>query len=277
MTIEMIETAIRILPVVIALLALFMVIYFSRTYHPVKALQKTYIRIDGLLHEKKRYFDYQETSLFLQEHGASEHFGRWIDPVKYLAIRLCLAAVGFILGIGYHPFLAFAGMVIGYQLPVIALLYLNNKDNDRMTLQIQTLYSLLQVQIHAGVPMADALAESYQSFPAGRLKNALQDFSGTLYMGSFERALEDFNHKFDNGFIDSMCVILLQARESGQAMDLLRDISKQITDMQAALQLKKKEKLNQLTTFCLLGIMAAMIGLALYAFAGQMYSAVGSF
>lgn len=74
-----------------------------------------------------------------------------------------------------------------------------------------------------------------------------------------------------------MCVILLQARESGQAMDLLRDISKQITDMQAALQLKKKEKLNQLTTFCLLGIMAAMIGLALYAFAGQMYSAVGSF
>ena len=273
----MIETAIRILPVVIALLALFMVIYFSRTYHPVKALQKTYIRIDGLLHEKKRFFDYQETSLFLQEHGASEHFGKWIDPVKYLAIRLCLAAVGFILGIGYHPFLAFAGVVIGYQLPVIALLYLNNKDNDRMTLQIQTLYSLLQVQIHAGVPMADALAESYQSFPAGRLKNALQDFSGTLYMGSFERALEDFNHKFDNGFIDSMCVILLQARESGQAMDLLRDISKQITDMQAALQLKKKEKLNQLTTFCLLGIMAAMIGLALYAFAGQMYSAVGSF
>ena len=58
MTIEMIETAIRILPVMIALLALFMVIYFGRTYHPVKALQKTYIRIDGLLHEKKRFFDY---------------------------------------------------------------------------------------------------------------------------------------------------------------------------------------------------------------------------
>lgn len=277
MTKETIETILRILPVVIALLALLLVICLGRTCHPVKALQKTYVRIDGLLHEKKRFFDYQETNLFLLEHGAAEHFGKWIDPVKYLAIRLCVAAIGFIIGIRYHPFLAFAGVGIGYQLPVILLLYLNNKDNDRMTPQIQTLYSLLQVQIHAGVPMADALAESYQSFPAGRLKNALQDFSGTLYLGSFDRALEDFNHKFDNGFIDSLCVILLQARESGQAMDLLRDISKQITDMQAALQLKKKEKLNQLTTFCLLGIMAAMIGLALYAFAGQMYSAVGSF
>ena len=269
MTKETIETVIRILPVVIALLVCLLVICLGRTYHPMKAIQKTYVRIDGLLHEKKRFFDYQETNLFLMEHGAAIHFGKWIDPVKYLAIRLCVAAIGFIIGIRYHLFLACAGVVIGYQLPVIALLYLNNKDNDKMTPQIQTLYSLLQVQIHAGVPMADAMAESYQSFPEGRLKNALQEFSGTLYLGSFDRALEEF--------IESLCVILLQARESGQAMDLLRDISKQITDMQASLQIKRKEKLNRLTTFCLLGIMTAMIGVALYAFAGQMYSTVGYF
>ena len=74
-----------------------------------------------------------------------------------------------------------------------------------------------------------------------------------------------------------MCIILLQARESGQAMELLRDISQQITDMQASLQLKKKEKLNRITTFCLMGIMGAMIGVALYAAITQMYASVGSF
>lgn len=277
MTKDMIEAAIHILPVIIALLTFLVMIYFGRTYHPMRALQKTYIRIDGLLHKKKRFFDYQETNLFLLAHGAAEHFGKWCDPVKYLAIRLCVAAMGFIVGIRYHPFLACVGVVIGYQIPAIMLLYLNNKDNDKMTPQIQTLYSLLQVQIHAGVPMTDALAESYQSFPEGRLKSALQEFSSALYLGSFDRALEDFNHKFDNGFIDSLCVILLQARESGQAMDLLRDISKQIIDMQGALQIKKKERLNQLTTFCLMGILAAMLGVVLYAFITQMYSSVEFF
>ena len=60
-------------------------------------------------------------------------------------------------------------------------------------------------------------------------------------------------------------------------MELLRDISQQITDMQAGLQLKKKEKLNRITTFCLMGIMGAMIGVALYAAIMQMYASVGSF
>ena len=246
------EISLKILPALIAILSFLLVIYVGKTYHPMAALHRTYIRIDGILHEKKVFFDYEETRRFLMSHGA--------------------------VGIYVNAFLGLVGMVIGFFLLPLLLLYMNNKDNDAMTPQIQTLYSLLQVQIHAGVPMIDALSESYQSFPAGRLRNALSEFSTTIYFnGSFDKSLEELNKKFDNGFIDSLCIILLQARESGQAMELLRDISQQITDMQASLQLKKKEKLNRITTFCLMGIMGAMIGVALYAAITQMYASVGSF
>lgn len=115
-------------------------------------------------------------------HGAAEHFGPWIDPVKYLAIRICLAAIGFAVGIYVKAFLGLVGMGLGFFLPPLLLLYMNNKDNDAMTPQIQTLYSLLQVQIHAGVPMINALSESYQSFPAGRLRNALSEFATTIIL-----------------------------------------------------------------------------------------------
>ena len=258
------EISLKILPALIAILSFLLVIYVGKTYHPMAALHRTYIRIDGILHEKKVFFDYEETRRFLMSHGAADHFGSWIDPVKYLAIRICLAAIGFTVGIYVNAFLGLVGMVIGFFLLPLLLLYMNNKDNDAMTPQIQTLYSLLQVQIHAGVPMIDALSESYQSFPAGRLRNALSEFSTTIYFnGSFDKSLEELNKKFDNGFIDSM--------------ELLRDISQQITDMQASLQLKKKEKLNRITTFCLMGIMGAMIGVALYAAITQMYASVGSF
>ena len=217
------EISLKILPALIAILSFLLVIYVGKTYHPMAALHRTYIRIDGILHEKKVFFDYEETRRFLMSHGAADHFGSWIDPVKYLAIRICLAAIGFTVGIYVNAFLGLVGMVIGFFLLPLLLLYMNNKDNDAMTPQIQTLYSLLQVQIHAGVPMIDALSESYQSFPAGRLRNALSEFSTTIYFnGSFDKSLEELNEKFDNGFIDSLCIILLQARESGQAMSRRR-------------------------------------------------------
>lgn len=38
-------------------------------------------------------------------HGAIDHLGRWIDPVKYLAIRICLAAIGFTIGVYINAFL----------------------------------------------------------------------------------------------------------------------------------------------------------------------------
>lgn len=272
------EISLKILPAIIAILSFMLLIYVGKTYHPMAALHRTYIRIDGLLHRKKLLFDYEETRRFLVSHGAADHFGNWIDPVKYLALRICLAAIGFTIGIYINAFLAIVSMGIGFYLMPLLLLHMNNKDNDALTPQIQTLYSLLQVQIHAGVPMIDAMSESYQSFPAGRLRSALSDFATTIYFnGSFEKSLEVLNGKFDNGFIDSLCIILLQARESGQAMELLRDISQQITDMQTSLQLKKKEKLNRITTFCLMGIMGAMIGVALYATITQMYASVGNF
>ena len=142
------EISLKILPALIAILSFLLVIYVGKTYHPMAALHRTYIRIDGILHEKKVFFDYEETRRFLMSHGAADHFGSWIDPVKYLAIRICLAAIGFTVGIYVNAFLGLVGMVIGFFLLPLLLLYMNNKDNDAMTPQIQTLYSLLHCLLY---------------------------------------------------------------------------------------------------------------------------------
>lgn len=118
------EISLKILPALIAILSLLLVIYVGKTYHPMAALHRTYIRIDGILHEKKVFFDYEETRRFLMSHGAADHFGPWIDPVKYLAIRICLAAIGFTVGIYVNAFVGLVGMVIGFFFAaVIAFVY----------------------------------------------------------------------------------------------------------------------------------------------------------
>ena len=119
------EISLKMLPAIIAILSLMLVFYVGKTYHPMTALHRTYIRIDGILHEKKFLFDYEETRRFLQSHGAAEHFGPWVDPVKYLAIRICLAAIGFTVGIYVNAFLGLVGMGLGFFLPPLLLLFLS--------------------------------------------------------------------------------------------------------------------------------------------------------
>ena len=94
---------------------------------------------------------------------------------------------------------------------------------------------------------------------------------------NFEEALARFQGKFDNRYLDSLCLILLQATQSGQSVDLLSDLSEQIKDMEAALLSQKKEALDRSVTFYQLGILVAIMGVVLYACVTQMFAAANGF
>ena len=53
-------------------------------------------------------------------------------------------------------------------------------------------------------------------------------------------ALDRFQSRFDNRYIDSLCITILQALESGQALALLGDITEQIKDMEETVLERKK-------------------------------------
>ena len=53
-------------------------------------------------------------------------------------------------------------------------------------------------------------------------------------------ALSDFQQKFDNRQIDALCITLIQAGESGQAVDLLKDMGEQLKDMELTVLQQQK-------------------------------------
>ena len=84
------------------------------------------------------------------------------------------------------------------------------------------IYQALEVQIRAGIYVADALTECCQSVKGRRLQQALIELAGDLVMQSdLMTALSAFQGKFDNRQIDALCITLIQAGESGQAVELL--------------------------------------------------------
>jgi Flp pilus assembly protein TadB len=256
-----------------------LIVSVATTYHPKLAAIRIYDRINSQLRERKKgWFDYQKTLDFLRRYGAAYHYGTWIDPIKYLTMRVGLAAAGILGGLPINMIAAFLFAVVGFQLPHYYLFFANKKDNEDQLQDVKLVYQALAIQIKAGVYVTDALTECYSSVKSKRLRVALMELSSEIIINAdIKIALGNFHSKFASQHIDALCVILLQAQESGKAVDLLTDISDQIKDMEAGVLLKQKGKLDRQVTVYLLGTMAAVLAVVLYASVSEMMNIVKLF
>lgn len=176
-------------------------------------LLRTMEEFTGMIRESKGYTGWAEkTERKLIRNGAKYHFGKTITPMKYLTGRIVLAFLGAIsllkIGCGY----AVLAATVLYFLPELLLIYMNERDNRNMLTEIKLIYQALEVQIRAGIYVADALTECCQSVKGRRLQQALIELAGDLVMQSdLMTALSAFQGKFDNRQIDALCITLIQA------------------------------------------------------------------
>lgn len=275
---EQIMWWLSVLPIVAALLV-FCLLSCLSIRHPPRMILKNCEEFVGLLQEKSKSSSwYCRTEQYLVQNGAGFHYGKWMNPTAYLALRIVLAFLGLLvlsgISVGYGILLG----VILFFLPGWLLVYLNRKDNLTLLSEIKLVYHSLEIQIKAGVYVMDAMAECYSSVRERRLRQALLELAGDIVMKSdIYQALERFQGKFDNTYIDSLCITILQALESGQAVELLGDIAEQIKDMESVVLERKKAALDRSITFYQLGVLAAVMGVVLYACISHMYSSAIGF
>lgn len=269
---------IRISAGITALLVLALIIKLS-AYRPEKKLLKACEEFSGLLREKEKESAwYLRTEKWLWRNGAAFHYGKWMNPSRYLLLRIMLALAGLVVFSVFSPGYGVMAAVLLYFLPGWMLGYLNRQDNIRLLPEIKLMYHALEIQIRAGVYVTDALAECYGSVTEKRLQNALLDLAGDIVIkADIYEAMEHFQGKFDNRYIDSLCITILQACESGQAVELLGDIGEQLKDMEAVVMNRRKNSLDRSVTFYQLGILVAVLTVIIYACVSHMFAAAVSF
>lgn len=279
MDLQTIQIVVKIISVLIAAMTAGLIVIVAATCRPGKLLLQTYEEIGrGLKKSRNVLFDYQKLEAFLERNGAEFHFGKWIGPISYMTIRLVAGGMGLLLGTFYEVWLGPVLAIMFFLLPDMMLTWLNSKDNERMLPELKLVYHAMSMQIKAGVYVTDALAECYGSVQEGRLREALLTLSGDIAMkADVEDALEGFQGRFDNRYVDALCITILQALESGQAVDLLTDIAEQIKDMEVTIMSRKKSNLDRSITFYQLGILAAVLVIVLYACVMHMMTAVVDF
>lgn len=246
---------------------------------PGELVLKTYRELSGFLRKKETTGGwYRQTEKWLAKNGASFHYGKWIRPERYLALRLVFAFLGMGTAKAAGPVCGGAVAAALFFAPGGLLYWLNRRDNERMLPELKLIYHALEIQIRAGVYVTDALAECYGSVREPRLRSALLDLAGDIVMkADLYDALDRFQGKFDNRYVDTLCIIILQALESGQALELLGDIGEQIKDMEAAALERKKAALDRSITFYQLGALAVVLGIALYGCVVYLFGAASAF
>lgn len=254
----------NILPIVIALFGGGIILSIAFTYHPGKKIVKEYERIRGELQEKKKigFFDYDQINKKLISNGFAFKHPSISDPIIYTTIKIIIGAVASAACIRIHVGAAVIAFIMGYFLLDVYADVGNARDNEKITSDLQIIYDALAVQIRGGVYIINALHEDYTlvSDKNPRLKAALMQLSGEMLISSdAKQVINNFQSKFSNNYIDSLCVAIIQSLDSGEAVDLLGDISDQLKVFQKSALERKKQELERSLTLCSILEFAAMI------------------
>ncbi|MGN0334814.1 MAG: hypothetical protein ACI4DV_04015 [Lachnospiraceae bacterium] len=188
--------------------------------------------------------------------------------------------------IGFSVFLAGLGFsvqkifmiplaVLGYYLPEILMEISNDADNAEMLEDIRSLYDTLRIQAKAGVFLTQSFMDCYLIVKHPRMKAALLEFNNQmLAKSSFSEAISKLEQQFDNPYIDALCLVLKQSMESGRSVQILTDLSSQMTDVEHALRLKQKEKLDRQIQLLQLLLFVGMLGICIYGMAVEVMDTV---
>ena len=194
----------------------------------------------------ERIGKYENTKLFLSQYGANFMMGRYVAPEEYGLMNLMLAAIGGLFGVLNYGFIGMVlGALFGFYLLKILLIISNHADNEKILYDMKGIYDTLKMKTEGGMFLTSSLQECYKIARNRRLKAALYEMQSEMIAKSdIADAVEKFNVKFKNKQIDTFCVIIRQSLESGKTVEILRDMSDQLTETQKAINIKVKGRLE---------------------------------
>lgn len=220
----------------------------------------------GMHNTKGDFFNYDRVKKYLSEYGVDYMFESKITPMMYFEIRFGIMFFVFIiLSLKLTVFYGAVGGLAGFYF-FDALIHMSNEmDNEKMMEDIKTMYDSIKIQTQAGVYLTNSLAECYICVGSARLKKALLELNNRIMtQKDIEQAIDEFNFKFHNEYIDAFCIVVKQSLESGQTVNALGDISNQISDVQDSINEKQRNRLERKVELLQLMIFMGIVAISIF-------------
>lgn len=209
---------------------------------------------------------YEEKKIYLSRMGVNYAMGRTVSPEEFLLIKIVTGI--FIAAVSAWSFGVaggVAGWLTGYFGYDILIRLLNNAANEKMLPDIKCVFDTLKIKTEGGMFLTSAIMECYKNTRHPRLKQALFEMNGELIAkNDIGETIDNFGMKFHNKQIDILCIILKQSMESGKTVEILKDISDHLNDMQQSINLKAKNKMESQTLIIQLLMYVLIMVLCVY-------------
>ncbi len=221
-----------------------------------------------------RKHSYEAIEDKLLSRGIKFRMGSNFSPFDYLVMRSLLGLLfGFVCMI-FHPFMILPGTIAGFYLVGWYFKHEDKYDNGEMMEDIGHMYGIVALQLKNSIYLADVIYECALNVNYKRLKQALLELNMEYKQFSdIKTAADSFRRKFNNEYIDMFAKTIEQAEESGDAVDLFRDMEAQINGINEALIMRQERKTKNIADiFMVLVFIGAVLfmGYTMVAMMGSM-------
>lgn len=221
--------------------------------------------VEKMRHSKFKAFDYEELDSYIKCSGLDYMSNGKITPVSYMFLKIGFALIGTFAGLQVSFLFSLVLMVIGYNMLDFILDQSDKSDNKAMLHDIKSVYDTLRIQTKAGVYITSVLTDCYLVVQNKRLKKALLNLTSDIAAkNDMEGALNSLKGKFRNEYVDTMVIIIKQSLQTGQASKMFDDIKGQINDLEAAMILNEKAKIQSKITTVQVLIYMLIVAITLF-------------
>lgn len=223
--------------------------YFARMDIKAKAMS-TYDRAKERYRERfmesvDKKHTYESVEEKLLSRGIKFRMGSNFSPFDYLAMRFLIGLLIGFLCMLLHPLMIIPGTVGGFYLVGWYFRHEDKYDNGEMMEDISSMYGIVALQLKNSIYLADVIYECALNVNYKRLKQALLELNMEYKQFSdIKTAADSFRRKFNNEYIDMFAKTIEQAEESGDAVDLFRDMESQIKGINEALIMRQERKIR---------------------------------
>ena len=236
---------------------------------------KSSMRLSEFLQAKYQY-QYHKLQIYLSKYGVNYMMKRVVDPAEFIIVNIIISIVFFIVGTSMYGFIV--GILFGvlgvFCLPLL-LNISNDRDNDMIIDDIRALYETLKLRTESGIFFTSSMMQCYRVVKNDRLKSALLTLTSELdTTNDVKTALSAFQLKFKNRYIDQLCVVIRQGYESGATVNSMNTIIRNLSSMQAAAEISKKNKLDNEIMYTQLLILCAILVTILFVLFSFMGSSI---
>lgn len=214
----------------------------------------------------KHRLKYNTLQIYLSKIGANYMMKRVVDPAEYILARFFMTVFIALIGLSMYGVIGlFLGGLLGYYFLPVLLKLSNDKDNEMMIADIQSIYETLKIRTESGVFFTTSVQQCYKVVENSRLKEALANLGSELATtNDVKRSVDTFQLKFKNRYVDQLCVTIRQGYESGSTINCITDILNNLNGMQKALETTQKNKLDTEIMITQLLILLAILTTILY-------------